>query len=666
MTINTTHLSHPKYRPDIDGLRAIAVVAVIIFHAFPRSLKGGFIGVDVFFVISGYLISTIIFENLDTGTFSFTEFYSRRIRRIFPALILVLSTCFVFGWFFLFSDEYKQLGKHLAAGAGFISNIILWNEVGYFDNAAETKPLLHLWSLGIEEQFYIFWPLLLWFAWKSKFNLLTIIIFTTIISFVLNTKGVNQNSVATFYSPQTRFWELLSGSLLSWFNLYKKNTFTNFTNKIDAYLAFIVYREKQSSNGKTLSDVLSFLGLLLIVYGFLQINKELKFPGKLALIPVTGAAMLIAAGSKAFINRTVLSNKLVVWFGLISFPLYLWHWPLLSFARIIETDLPHRNIRIVAIIFSIILAWITYKIVEHPMRFGKYNKTKVTVLISLMTFIGYVGYYLYIHDGLSSRNNSVLIENYSGDIGHLDYHKYLAEKYFTCTPEIIAKESLKWEGFIRCIQSKPDSNVEIALVGDSHAEHLFLGLAEALPDKNIVFYMKNSPLLMENPEYKNIFDTVVASKSIKKVILTQHWVGRYSVIPDGSSLDKELIKIIDMLSASGKSIYLVDDVPLFPNQPILCKGIRWPHTEKKEKACEVDIAKVNQQRDTYSNTLNQVVKNRPLVRIINIGNYLCNDSFCSMTNGADILYRDTNHLNLKGSRYIGKRMVEDNLDIFRR
>jgi len=398
----------------------------------------------------------------------------------------------------------------------------------------------------------------------------------------------------------------------------------------------------------------------------LQINKELKFPGKLALIPVTGAAMLIAAGSKAFINRTVLSNKLVVWFGLISFPLYLWHWPLLSFARIIETDLPHRNIRIVAIIFSIILAWITYKIVEHPMRFGKYNKTKVTVLISLMTFIGYVGYYLYIHDGLSSRNNSVLIENYSGDIGHLDYHKYLAEKYFTCTPEIIAKESLKWEGFIRCIQSKPDSNVEIALVGDSHAEHLFLGLAEALPDKNIVFYMKNSPLLMENPEYKNIFDTVVASKSIKKVILTQHWVGRYSVIPDGSSLDKELIKIIDMLSASGKSIYLVDDVPLFPNQPILCKGIRWPHTEKKEKACEVDIAKVNQQRDTYSNTLNQVVKNRPLVRIINIGNYLCNDSFCSMTNGADILYRDTNHLNLKGSRYIGKRMVEDNLDIFRR
>lgn len=666
MTLNTTHLSHPKYRPDIDGLRAIAVVAVLIFHAFPRSLKGGFIGVDVFFVISGYLISTIIFENLDNGTFSFTEFYSRRIRRIFPSLILVLSTCFVFGWFSLFSDEYKQLGKHLAAGAGFISNIILWNEVGYFDNAAETKPLLHLWSLGIEEQFYIFWPLLLWFAWKSKFNLLTIIIFTTIISFVLNIKGVNQNSVATFYSPQTRFWELLSGSLLSWFNLYKKNTFTNFTNKIDAYLAFIVYREKQSSNGKTLSDVLSFLGLLLLVYGFLQINKELKFPGKLALIPVTGAAMIIAAGSKAFINRIVLSNKLVVWFGLISFPLYLWHWPLLSFARIIETDLPHRNIRIVAIIFSIILAWITYKIVEHPMRFGKYNKTKVTVLISLMTFIGYVGYYLYIHDGLSSRNNSVLIENYSGDIGHLDYHKYLAEKYFTCTPEIIAKESLKWEGFIRCIQSKPDSNVEIALVGDSHAEHLFLGLAEALPDKNIVFYMKNSPLLMENPEYKNIFDTVVASKSLKKVILTQHWVGRYSVIPDGSSLDKELIKIIDMLSASGKSIYLVDDVPLFPNQPILCKGIRWPHTEKKEKACEVDIAKVNQQRDTYSNTLNQVVKNRPIVRIINIGNYLCNDSFCSMTNGADILYRDTNHLNLKGSRYIGKRMVEDNLDIFRR
>ena len=170
MTPKPLHLLHPKYRRDIDGLRAVAVLAVVAFHAFPNWVKGGFIGVDVFFVISGYLISTIIFESLDKGTFSFSEFYARRIKRIFPALIIVLVACFTFGWFALFPHEYKQLGEHIAAGAGFLSNIVLWKDAGYFDNAADTKPLLHLWSLGIEEQFYIVWPFLLWISWKRKFN----------------------------------------------------------------------------------------------------------------------------------------------------------------------------------------------------------------------------------------------------------------------------------------------------------------------------------------------------------------------------------------------------------------------------------------------------------------------------------------------------------------
>ena len=149
-------LLHPKYRPDIDGLRALAVLSVVAFHAFPNVISGGFIGVDIFFVISGFLITTIILENLRSGSFSFIEFYSRRIRRIFPALFLVLLTCYAFGWFALYASEYKQLGEHIAAGAGFLQNFVLWSESGYFDNSSDTKPLLHLWSLAIEEQFYIF------------------------------------------------------------------------------------------------------------------------------------------------------------------------------------------------------------------------------------------------------------------------------------------------------------------------------------------------------------------------------------------------------------------------------------------------------------------------------------------------------------------------------
>jgi len=395
MTTQVPHLSHPKYRPDIDGLRAIAVLSVVAFHAFPAWMKGGFIGVDVFFVISGFLISTIIFENLDRGTFSFGEFYARRVKRIFPALLLVLIACFAFGWFALLADEYKQLGKHIAAGAGFVSNLVLWDEAGYFDNSAETKPLLHLWSLGIEEQFYIVWPVVLWFAWKRKFNLLTLTILVAFVSFYLNLKGIKKDAIVTFFSPQTRFWELLAGSTLAWFSLYKKDAFANYKLKIDGWLAKLIYRETVEVDGKALSNVTSFLGSLFLAYGFWRITHDIIFPGKWAVIPVSGAILIILAGPKAWINRKMLSNKIAVWFGLISFPFYLWHWPLLSFARIVEGEVPSRSIRIAAVVLSVVLAWFTYKLVERPLRFGTHGKIKVVTLVLLVAIVGSLGYYTY-------------------------------------------------------------------------------------------------------------------------------------------------------------------------------------------------------------------------------------------------------------------------------
>lgn len=225
MTSSAQHLplNHPKYRPDIDGLRAIAVLSVLGFHAFPDVFPSGFIGVDIFFVISGYLISSIIFENLDHGSFSFAQFYGRRIKRIFPALTVVLLSCLVFGWFGLLADEFKQLGKHIAAGAAFVSNFALWQESGYFNNAAETKPLLHLWSLAIEEQFYIFWPLLVWLTWKPKGTnnplFLPLCLGLLIASFAFNLYQVRIDPTATFYSPSSRTWELLAGVLLAYMHV---------------------------------------------------------------------------------------------------------------------------------------------------------------------------------------------------------------------------------------------------------------------------------------------------------------------------------------------------------------------------------------------------------------------------------------------------------------
>jgi peptidoglycan/LPS O-acetylase OafA/YrhL len=496
MKVQQTHLSHPKYRPDIDGLRAVAVLAVVAFHAFPSWVRGGFIGVDVFFVISGYLISTIIFESLDRGTFSFSEFYARRIRRIFPALLIVLISCLVFGWFELLADEFKKLGKHIAAGTGFVSNLVLWSEAGYFDNSAETKPLLHLWSLGIEEQFYIIWPLLLWFSWKYRFNFLAVTIIVAIVSFLLNIKGIKRDSVATFYSPQTRFWEFLCGSLLAWFLIYKKGNFSNIKNKICRFLSVGRDKNNQEGDRNTFSNVISFIGIFLLAYGFFRINKGLNFPGKWALIPVLGSVLIIMAGSKAWINKKILSNNIFVWFGLISFPLYLWHWPILSFARIVVGEEPSRDIRIAAIILAVLLSWLTYKIIEHPLRFGEHSKSKVTVLVVLMVIVGCIGYRVYERDGLFLRteglkNENILIKRkrleslltwYRGKDDWLflgDYHnKAMSKLQLTITPKESETEATK-EIFSALAKEGSRFNTKVVLVIGPEKSSIY---PEYLPD----------------------------------------------------------------------------------------------------------------------------------------------------------------------------------------
>lgn len=338
---------HLKYRPDIDGLRAIAVLSVVGFHAFPQWVKGGFIGVDIFFVISGYLITTILLGNLSSHGFSYRDFYARRVRRLFPALLAVLAATFAFGWYALLVDEFGQLGKHIAAGAGFVSNLAFWSESGYFDTATESKPLLHLWSLAVEEQFYIVWPLLLGLAWRRHWNVLATLGAVAALSFLLNVAGVHPWASATFYLPASRFWELAAGGLLAYMRLH---------------------RPRLLSRG---DDLQAIVGLVLIGAGLALLDKDKAFPGWWAILPVFGAFFCIAAGPAAWLNRRVLGSRLMVWFGLISYPLYLWHWPLLAYARVLEGGMPTRNVRIACVIAAVALAWATWKWVEQPLRHSR-------------------------------------------------------------------------------------------------------------------------------------------------------------------------------------------------------------------------------------------------------------------------------------------------------
>lgn len=335
-----------SYRPDIDGLRALAVMAVIAFHAFPEWVSGGFIGVDIFFVISGFLITNLLQGVLRDQNFSISAFYASRVRRLFPSLILVLLACQTFAWFALLSDEYKLLGKHISATALLIPNWIFWSESGYFDYSANTKPLLHLWSLGIEEQFYLLWPLAVCMLFKYKLNALRATSLLLLSSILLNLFLIEKNSSATFFLPFTRIWELLAGGLLAFC--------------VQADFMRLTFLSAKLSSNTVVNQVLSILGLLLLSVGLLFINQDQLFPGGWALLPVMGTAMIILAGNKAWFNQSVLSNRILVGIGLISYPLYLWHWPLLSFARILEQGQPEWHISLSCIAIAFVLSLFTY------------------------------------------------------------------------------------------------------------------------------------------------------------------------------------------------------------------------------------------------------------------------------------------------------------------
>jgi peptidoglycan/LPS O-acetylase OafA/YrhL len=614
------------YKPEIDGLRAFAVLSVVYFHAFPDKLPGGFVGVDIFFVISGYLISSLLFNDLNEKKFSIKDFYLRRIKRIFPALIIVLLSVGVFGWFFLLYEEYAQLGKHIFGGSSFISNYILFGESGYFDNVADTKPLLHLWSLSIEEQFYLFFPVLLAFLQKRNFSIRASVAFFILTSFFINVFFTHHDSILAFYSPFTRFWELLIGAALA------ANETANHKNE---------YIKQKNGN------IAGFFGLFLILCSIFLLDKNSSFPGWWALMPVMGTSLLIWASKTSVINTHLFSSRPMVLIGLISYPIYLWHWPILSFLRISEAQIPSANLKYKAIFLSIILAFLTYRYVEKPIRYGKKisNKVKVGGLIFVMIIIGLIGGIIFLKEGKFLGNKEPILNLYEGSIGHADFNQYIFSNFFECTTENLKISSPVWNGKYRCRQSKSDTNVQLALVGNSHAEHLFIGLAENFSNTNIAFYIRNGLPTVSNPNYADLYNGIIKSENIKHVLINIDWVA----VKNLEQLERELTETMKLLSLYGKQVFLTNGVPSFSFDPVRCKGIRFPHTKE---LCNTDKKEL-----AYEKSLNAVVLNHPELKMLDTMSLFCNDKECSMISDGYILYRDDDHLNVNGSKYVGKALL---------
>jgi peptidoglycan/LPS O-acetylase OafA/YrhL len=366
-----------RYRPDIDGLRAIAVMLVVNFHAFPDAMPGGFIGVDVFFVISGFLITGIIARELESQRFSLLSFYHRRVRRIFPALIVVLSAALVLGWLWMLPAAYTKLSADVFASAAFLANIALLLQSGYFDVESAKKPLLHLWSLGIEEQFYLVWPLILMLAARLRLNLLWVAASIGIASFVLNVALIRTDPVATFYLPFTRAFELLAGAALAcaWSRL---------------------------SQDVAASNWRAGAGIVLIAIAAAVLDTHSAFPGWWALLPVAGAALLLSAPG-AGACRHWLASPPMVWIGQISYPLYLWHWPLLVFFAIIKFEPLTLVERELVLLLSALLAWATYWFIERPFRFGRPVPIRALGLCAGMVLVAVAGGVVVAGHGFDSR-----------------------------------------------------------------------------------------------------------------------------------------------------------------------------------------------------------------------------------------------------------------------
>jgi peptidoglycan/LPS O-acetylase OafA/YrhL len=336
-------LSTSPYRADIDGLRAVSVLLVIGYHA--QWIPGGFVGVDIFFVISGFLITRIILTQAGDGTFSSLDFYARRVRRIFPALIAVLAVTYVTGWFILLPKDFSLLGENIAASAVFASNLFQLKQVGYFAPDAAENPLLHLWSLGIEEQFYIFWPPVLLMIFKSKRRRLWMAAIAAV-SFSAGLMIFFGYKEWSFYSPASRAWELLAGGMIA-----------------DRYID----RPEPNQRPPGFENLFATTGIAAILVAAVFLNAHSLFPGLYALLPVLGAGLIIVSPN-SWINRYILSIRPMVLTGWISYPLYLWHWPLLCYLSIIENGDPTVLEVCGAIIVTDILAWLTFYFIEIPFR----------------------------------------------------------------------------------------------------------------------------------------------------------------------------------------------------------------------------------------------------------------------------------------------------------
>lgn len=640
-----------NYRPEVDGLRAVAVISVILFHAGFSGFGGGFVGVDVFFVISGYLITTIVLSELQQGKFSLLGFYERRARRILPALFLVISVCIVFSWFWLMPADMKAFAESLLAVITFSSNVFFWRESGYWDAASEMKPMLHTWSLAVEEQYYILFPIFMVLMWRYRRRwLLPVLALVAVGSLALSHWGAYHEPTANFYLLPTRGWELAVGAGIAYY----------FSNLAGDRLNF-------QPTG-LLSELLGLGGLLMIAYAVIVFDARTPFPSLYALIPTLGAGLVIAFSSEKTLVGRILSLRPVVLIGLISYGAYLWHQPLFAFSRQHALAKPDGWVLAILSLSSFFLAYLSWRFVESPFRhrhlFGRRQIFALSAVGSAVILLFAVaGFFSNGFDGRAKFQNPPASEM-ERKLG-LNYGLSDAcEGEYTFLPAC-----------------RTHDEPELLVWGDSYAMHLVRGILASKPDAKIVQMTKSDcgPIYeiapTGLPKYpvgwsheclefnRQVLDRLADYKSVKFVLLSSPFI---QYLEHGGRLmfrnqeivdaDLELVAVefrrtLTRLKAMGVTPVVFSPPPSNGVDLGRCLATaKWGGDDLVN--CDFPQGDISKGRLMAYELLREMGKDFSVIFLTDL---MCDSGVCKTHIGDIFLYRDTGHLSVEGAAALGQQ-----------
>lgn len=637
------------YRREIDGLRALAILPVILFHAGFETFSGGFVGVDVFFVISGYLITTIILAELEQGKFSIINFYERRARRILPALFFVMFVCLPFAWLWLLPSDMKSFSQSLVAVSMFVSNILFWRESGYFDAAAELKPLLHTWSLALEEQFYVLFPLFLMLTWRlGKRWILILLGIVGVASLSMAQWASFAKPAMAFYLLPTRGWELLIG----------------------AFAAFYLSKNNRVDFSRSVCEVAGLLGLALILFSVFFYSKATPFPGLYALVPTVGTVLIILFAKQQTTVGKIVGNKAFVGIGLLSYSAYLWHQPFFSMLKHSSLEVT-KSEYVALIILTFILAYFTWRYVEKPFREKqRFNQTKIFVLSALiMTFFIVFGYFGHRSNGFEDRAHMLVFKDLSyntSTFGYIQCENFLDKN----EPKL---------NYCHGINKLPNALV----VGDSHADDKFYGIEKSIKAYNWRLIGNSScpPILgvrfksadgVECTERLNkLFAYIDSQKTLKVVVLSfahmypldkliaadhiqRKFDSKDSVIEDMSNPTLEkvdafyagLVQTLDFLKSRNIKTVILLDIPELTFFPSDCL--------KDKVKCSFNRNDVIERQYVLREHIESIKLSYKDVLVFDSINVFCKDNTCNILKEGRSMYRDSHHLSHFGSIKYGE------------